>query len=409
MNKKLIEYICDLCNANFGNKKDHYLAHINRKKSCIKKNDENLEIKCVLEENNAQKIKNAQNKYEFAHFFAQNAHFIENKNILNTKNDEHKEIINRIILCPKISDLKKVYPCTFCKKDFNKKFNLNRHLNTCKEKILFENNTTSSNNTDSNNTDTNLNDVESNNDDISIIKKELNELKKNLKKVKKDNEILKKKLTKKESDKIIKNLNEKGNANTNINIVNNIVNNNNNNNIVNFNNVNYTDIDKKLFTQPIMNPRLYGKAIILQMIENIYINEAHPEYHNLIITDKNRGYVKIFNDGKWKTDDVQIINFVLDGIIAHSKTILDELTQIYFNNKQAKSRINTSEKYIKLCDLEYLGDLEDEHANGEANNTILINRCKDFREMVYKDTINLFHDNKNILLKPKNNKLIELK
>jgi hypothetical protein len=28
--------------------------------------------------------------------------------------------------------------------------------------------------------------------------------------------------------------------------------------------------------------------------------------------------------------------------------------------------------------------------------------------MVFKDTINLFHDNKNILLKPRINKIIEL-
>ena len=54
-----------------------------------------------------------------------------------------------------------------------------------------------------------------------------------------------------------------------------------------------------------------------------------------------------------------------------------------------------------MCDLDYLDELEDEQANGDANNTTLIKRCKDFRDMVFKDTINLFHDNKNILIKPK--------
>jgi len=71
--------------------------------------------------------------------------------------------------------------------------------------------------------------------------------------------------------------------------------------------------------------KLLGKEIILKTIENIYINEAHPEYQNIIVTDKNRGYVKIFNNGRWKTNDVKIINSVLDGIIEHSKMILDEL------------------------------------------------------------------------------------
>ena len=218
-------------------------------------------------------------------------------------------------------------------------------------------------------------------------------MKKENKELKKDNERIKSQLKQKKT---------KSNINIEqINIV--------NNNIINFNNVNYANVDKKLFVQPIMNPRLYGKAIILQMIENIYINENLPEYQNLIITDKNRGYVKIYNNGKWKTDNIQTINLVIDGIISHSKTILDELKQIYINNSQAKSRLNTSKKYIDLCDLEHLDELEDEQANGDVNNIAHIKRCKDFREMVYKDTINLFHDNKNILIKPKlNSEIIEL-
>ncbi len=98
----------------------------------------------------------------------------------------------------------------------------------------------------------------------------------------------------------------------------------------------------------------------------------------------------------------------MDGIIEHSKTILDELFNIYSNNNQVKSRLTTSNKYVKLCDPEHLAELEDEQENDEINNSNQIKRCKDFREMVYKDTINLFHDNKNILLKPRINKIIEL-
>ena len=69
------------------------------------------------------------------------------------------------------------------------------------------------------------------------------------------------------------------------------------NNIVNFNDIDYNNIDKKLFISPILDRRLFGKAIILKMIENIYITENLPEYQNLMITDKNRGYVKIYNNG----------------------------------------------------------------------------------------------------------------
>jgi hypothetical protein len=93
----------------------------------------------------------------------------------------------------------------------------------------------------------------------------------------------------------------------------------------------------------------------------------------------------------------------LDGIIEHSKTILDKLYKIYEMYSNAKSILNTSTKYVKLCDLEHLADLENELAIGDSNNTSQILRCKDFKEIVYKDTINLFHDNKNILIKPKKN------
>lgn len=191
---------------------------------------------------------------------------------------------------------------------------------------------------------------------------------------------------------------------TNINIFNNFINTNNTNtnNIINFNNMNYSNVDKKLFINPLMNMKLFGKEIILKMIENIYINVEHPEYQNIIITDKNRGYVKIYNNGKWKTNNIDIINLVLDGIIEHSKTILDELFEIYSSNNQIKSRLNTSNKYVKLCDLEHLAKLEEEQEEQDFDNKHQIKRCKDFREMVFKDTINLFHDNKNILLKPKN-------
>ena len=262
----------------------------------------------------------------------------------------------------------KEYECEYCHKSYSKKYNLERHQrDSCKEKKTHK-------------------------DKLDKIDDKLNLILEQNIKLQKENKKLKEKINKKQNVNIINNT-----INT-INTVNTI---NNDNSIVNFNDFDYTGVDKKLFINPLLNAQLYGKAIILQMIENIYINEALPEYHNIVITDKNRGYVKIYNNGKWKTDDINTINLVLNGIIDHSKTIWYELKQRYLNNNPAQSRLNTSKKYIDLCDLEYLDELEDEQANGDANNSALIKRCKDFREMVYKDTINLFHDNKNILIKPK--------
>ena len=151
-----------------------------------------------------------------------------------------------------------------------------------------------------------------------------------------------------------------------------------------------------------------GRNIYLMAIENTFANPEKPQHHNLYVSDKNRGYVKIYNNGKWKTNNINAINMIIDGIISHSKNVLVELKHQYLNNNHIKTRLNTSEKYISLCDLEHLADLEDEHENGDVNNNERIKRCKDFREMVYKDTINLFHDNKNILIKAKNNKIIEI-
>ena len=90
--------------------------------------------------------------------------------------------------------------------------------------------------------------------------------------------------------------------------------------MINFNDLNLDKVDKKLFTQPIMNTRLFGKAIILQMIENVYINSSHPEYQNLKITDKNRGYVKKYNEGRWNTDNLNIIDVLINNASAINLT-----------------------------------------------------------------------------------------
>lgn len=357
-------YRC-LCGLDFGNRKDHWERHINRINPC-------------------EALLNST---------TQNTQFITQ----NTQNTQNEHSNTNIPLCVEINttDDKKtnIYPCEFCKKVFSRKFNLDRHLITCKTKLVIEAKPIEQ---IAQHEHQKLS--EPNNIKIDIIMDRLNHLEN-------ENEKLKKQIKKTKKTKSAKTINS---HNKNVNIEQqNIVN---NNIVVNFNDMRLEDVDKKLFIQPIMNTRLYGKAIILQMIENIYINEAHPEYQNFIITDKNRGYIKIYNEGKWKTDDIQMINFVIDGIITESKNILVELKQKYINNNPAQNRLDTSEKYINLCDLEYLEDLEDAQENDGVNNTAIITRCKEFREMVYKDTINIFHDNKDLLLKSKNknNKIIEL-
>lgn len=356
----MTEYVCEKCFKNFGNKKDHLERHLNKKKQCISIQKAPILQKTPL-------LQSTQLCQEIIQ---------QPKNIINNENFE----------------------CEYCSKKFTRKYNLKRHINgRCdkkeKDKVIAEN--------------ISKNELKEINNKLNLILKQNEELKKDNEELKKDNEELKKHIKHKKNKSIV---------NNNINIVNNnnnhlgnnITNNNNLANIVNFNNMDFTNVDKKLFENPIMNTRLFGKEIILKMIENIYINENLPEYQNIVITDKNRGYVKVFTNGKWKTDNIQIINLVIDGIIEHSKTILDELNEYYINNIQAINRLKTSKKYIDLCDLEYLDELEEEQENEDINNKDKIKRCKDFRELVFKNTINLFHDNKNILLKPKQIELFDL-
>ncbi len=374
----MTEYICEKCLKSFGNKKDHYEKHLNKKKQCETSNNQLLNL---------------------------NPHLL-----INSK----KNII----------DIIKTFECEYCAKSFSKKFNLDRHITTCK---LNDNNKkkqdkTILNENIQNEGDLNNVKIKEIDEKISIILKQNEELRKDYYDIKKENNDIKKE--NKELKKQIKQKKNKSIVNNNINIVNNnhlgnnvnnnnLINNNNNimnnnNNLINFHNMDFTNLDKKLFINPIMNTRLFGKEIILTMIENIYINENLPEYQNVVITDKNRGYVKVFTNGKWKTDNVQIINLVINGIIEHSKTIWDELNDYYTNNIQAKTRLKTSKKYIDLCDLEYIDELEEQQENEDADNKNEIKRCKEFRDMIFKDTINLFHDNKNILLKPKQIELFDL-
>ena len=399
-NKKIyVNYKCEKCGISFGNRKDYYNRHINRKKPCVKTAQDNITI-AQNNNINTQVIQEQQLKLPL-----KEVEKINDENNDNTSNNK----------------LKNIFQCKFCNKIFSRKFNLERHQNdSCKK--LSETNCDGENN-----------DVDENNIDENNITDETNINKNNIYTAEILNEIINKyetKINKYETtiNEIISKLttledkNTKLNKNylqlkkkifkdniaaqqTNINSVNNNINNvenlNQSNininivNVVNFDNLNYNKLDQKLFTGPLLDNALYGKAIILKLIENIHINKDLPEYHNVVVTDKNRGYVKIYNNGKWNTDDMSIIDTVLDGIIEHSKYILEELNDIHINNNKIKNRLGTSEKYINFCDLEYLDELD------EIDDKDIIKRCKDFREMVHKDTINLFHDNKNIILKAK--------
>ena len=90
----------------------------------------------------------------------------------------------------------------------------------------------------------------------------------------------------------------------------------------------FEKVNKKLFINPLLNIKLFGKEIILKMIENIYINDSYPEYQNIIITDKNRGYVKVYNNGKWQTNNIHTINIIEMNLLKQLHFELMRLTPI---------------------------------------------------------------------------------
>jgi hypothetical protein len=166
--------------------------------------------------------------------------------------------------------------------------------------------------------------------------------------------------------------------------------------INNFNNIDYSKIDKKMLLNTLVKNT--GKQIYLKAIENIYINPKIPQNHSIYIADKNRGYVKKYNNGRWETDSLNIIDLLINNFVDYYKLSLEEIKQKPEIHNKLKTNIQTKLKYLDLCDLEYLANLEDEQENDEVDNKKQIKRCKEFREMVYKDMINLFHDKKDIVI-----------
>lgn len=130
---------------------------------------------------------------------------------------------------------------------------------------------------------------------IDLLIYEINELKK-------DNTLLKK--------QIITN-------NTQNNIQNNCVNLN-----IHINNFNDTNDFKGNFNNLLKET---GKFIYLKTVENMFLNPEKPENHNIYVADKNRGYAKIYNDGRWQTQNINIIDTIINKVVEYYKLSIEEI------------------------------------------------------------------------------------
>jgi hypothetical protein len=141
-----------------------------------------------------------------------------------------------------------------------------------------------------------------------------------------------------------------------------------------------------------------GKFIYLKTIENLYLNPEKPENHNIYITDKNRGYVKVYNNGRWETKNINILDEIINNVVDFFNLSIEKLKEDNEKYERLKNRLLPKIKYIEFCDLDFLENLEDEQLNEDVNNKDKIKRCKEFRNMVYEDIKILFHDKKDIVL-----------
>ena len=267
------------------------------------------------------------------------------------------------------------YVCPNCNKDFNnRKSDFNRHINKKKGCV---NDNINIEKDDINMENETIN-IESNNPMmIEFMNKIINQNEK----MNKDILDLKNKISILEED----NENLKNQV-----IQYNTTNNNNNNCIVinNFNDTNYKGNFNNLLKER-------GKSIYLKTLRNVFLNPQKPENHTFYIADKSRGLAKIYNNGLWETKNMGlIVDKIIDSVVEYFNLSIEEIKEDHEKYERLKNTIASKVNYIQLCDLEYLDDLEDDTKENKER----IQRCKDFRQLVYDEIVLLFHDNKKTVL-----------
>jgi cell division protein FtsB len=247
------------------------------------------------------------------------------------------------------------YSCPICLKEFGKKSNYQNHINT-KFGCGYEINK--------------LEDIkkQQKENEILQLKEENEKLKEENEKLKEENENLKKQA-------IIYNDNS-----TNIT----------NNFILQINN--FDDTKCEVFIKNLL--KYMGKSIYVKTVEDIYLNNEKPENHNIYVADKNRQIVKIFNNGIWQSKNMIIIDKIIDNIVKQFNLSIEEIKKDKEKYERLKERITNKMSYINYCNTNYVEDLEEEPLDNKEQ----IQRCKDFRDLVFEEIKTLLHDNKGKVL-----------
>lgn len=155
--------------------------------------------------------------------------------------------------------------CKYCNKNFVRRDYLFKHLEKCKKK--------------------NIN-IENSNTETDFINEEIKNLTMNNNKINSHNVIN------------IQNI-------TNNNITNNNITNNN----ITINNIHFklTEYGSEDYNKINLANVLDSGSIMLKVIEEIHCNPENPEYHNILITDKNRNIVNVFRENRWSSESKNIV------------------------------------------------------------------------------------------------------
>jgi hypothetical protein len=197
-----------------------------------------------------------------------------------------------------------------------------------------------------------------------------------------------------EEDKKLKDENDKLKE-KNENLKNQIIINNNTNvtNIVTQNNYilhinNFDDTKCEVVIKNLL--KYMGKSIYLKTVEDIYLNNT--ENHNIYVADKNRQIVKIWNNGIWQSKNMIVIDQIIDNIVKQFNISIEEIKKDNDKYERLKERISNRMNYIKYCDTDYVENLEEESLDNKEQ-IEQIERCKDFRDLIFDEIKTLLHDN----------------
>lgn len=275
-----------------------------------------------------------------------------------------------------------LYQCNFCLYSTNRNHNLKRHLQSCRIR------------------------KEENKDKEEIFKElvmKYNELKiehdqlyESILELKKDNisrpsfQIVPEPTTKDHQIQIPQTASHINNIHTNNTQTNNTQTNNtgtiNNNIIFQFGKEDLSKIDDKFITDAL---KLSGYFIPIKMVENIHCNPLYPHFHNVYISNIDKGKAMIHTGEKWELSNY---NAISDNLLDKSVNLIEErVKEIATSTATSVNRKMAIDRKMKVLEKIKQIDYDDENNDHLDDNEL---RRRDYLRKMSKDGIKLVLYNK---------------